>query len=170
MELDDSARNVTCAVCNAIIDKQSWRHHKQKFHNNLAWRIGDSPLVTNNFETQHYYYLYLQNLNDQTLVMKILNSLYREKKSFKCYICGEAKKSVVGFLSHRSQCSKSENQLESVKISCEICGRKMLPVSLSTHMKIHLNPTPKETKIEKKNDFKPLPSKRSAAKKYTLFH
>jgi hypothetical protein len=98
--------------------------------------------------------------------MHTLNALYKKKKPLYCDKCGEVKKSVVGFLSHRSQCLKSEEQLESVKIACEICGRKMLPVSMTTHMKMH-QPNVKEDIEEKpKNDFnKPLPSKRSAAKK-----
>lgn len=100
--------------------------------------------------------------------MKILNALYKEKKSFKCHICGETKKSVVGFLSHQSQCSKSEDQLDSIRIVCTICDKKMLPVSFNTHMKtMHLNPTPKEPKIEKITEVKPLGSSRSASKRYT---
>lgn len=110
---------------------------------------------------------FLQDLNDQAFVMHTLNALYKKKKPLYCDKCGEVKKSVVGFLSHRSQCLKSGEQLESVKISCEICGRKMLPVSLTTHMKMLHQNTEKEETVEKQLNaiMKPLPSKRSAAKK-----
>ncbi|XP_008194372.2 uncharacterized protein LOC103313276 [Tribolium castaneum] len=150
-DLDDGTGNVTCAICNSTFDKNIWTHHKQRYHNNLAWRVGDPPL----------------DLNDQSFVMHTLNSLYKKKKPLYCDKCGEVKKSVVGFLSHRSQCLKSGEQLESVKISCDLCGRRMLPVSLTTHMKmIHQNPDKEEVPEKTTNNAaKPLPSKRSAAKK-----
>ncbi|XP_063903465.1 uncharacterized protein LOC135122905 isoform X1 [Zophobas morio] len=153
-EMDDSSvSTVTCAICNSSMDKSLWTHHKQRYHNNLAWRVGDSPL----------------DLNDQSFVMHTLHMLYKKKKPLYCDKCGKVKKSVVGFLSHRSQCLKSEEQLESVKIACEICGRKMLPVSMSTHMKmLHSEGSEKVKNGSDKsnNDLnKPLASKRSAAKK-----
>ncbi|RZC38768.1 uncharacterized protein BDFB_007282, partial [Asbolus verrucosus] len=150
-DIDDGSGNITCAVCNTTLDKNLWSHHKQRYHNNLAWRVGDPPL----------------DLSDQSFVMHTLNSLYKKKKPLYCDKCGEVKKSVVGFLSHQSTCRKSEEQLESVKIACEICGRKMLPVSMSTHMKfLHSNPVQKDEVVEKTtNENKLLPSKRSAAKK-----
>jgi hypothetical protein len=44
-DIDDGSGNVTCAICNSTFDKHLWSHHKQRYHNNLAWRVGDAPLV-----------------------------------------------------------------------------------------------------------------------------
>lgn len=35
-----------CAVCMNIMAKTNWFLHKQNSHNNLAWRVGDPPLVS----------------------------------------------------------------------------------------------------------------------------
>ncbi|XP_018329237.1 uncharacterized protein LOC108739711 isoform X2 [Agrilus planipennis] len=116
---DNPEKVVTCAVCNLELDFTSWSYHKQRHHNNLAWRIGETPL----------------DLNDESLVARILGDLYKKRKPLYCEKCGVAKKSVVGFLSHKSMCLKTEEEKESIKIKCELCDRKVLPVSITTHMK-----------------------------------
>lgn len=72
--------------------------------------------------------------------MTILTALYKAKKPLYCEKCGQSKKSVVGFLSHQSQCGE---KIEEVKIQCQFCDRKVLPVSMQTHIKM-VHEKPKE--------------------------
>ncbi|VEN58135.1 unnamed protein product [Callosobruchus maculatus] len=58
---------------------------------------------------------------------------YKAKKPLYCYKCDTAKKSVIGYLSHQSQCGVHEND---AKIPCAQCGRKVLPVSMPVHIKM----------------------------------
>lgn len=46
MKPEDMTKPVTCAVCNLEMPGINWPHHKQRFHNNLTWRVGDTPLVS----------------------------------------------------------------------------------------------------------------------------
>ncbi|XP_060528679.1 uncharacterized protein LOC132703441 isoform X2 [Cylas formicarius] len=125
---------VTCAVCKKVLTKQEWPYHKYKLHNNLAWRVGDIPL----------------DLNDQDLVMRILNQLYKSKKPLNCEKCGASKKSVVGYLSHKSTCQKSDQELEEVKVQCKLCFKKLLPVSLEYHLKTSHAP-PKANQLDERD-------------------
>ncbi|CAH1111869.1 unnamed protein product [Psylliodes chrysocephalus] len=107
--------NVTCSSCNKSMPKKDWSHHKIR-HNNMTWRVGEHPL----------------DLNNETFVLTTLNALYKAKKPLYCEKCGIVKKSVVGLLSHLGQCGNTEQ----AKIECELCGKKVLPVSLPTHIKL----------------------------------
>ncbi|KAK9702326.1 hypothetical protein QE152_g30043 [Popillia japonica] len=141
-----------CAVCMNIMAKTNWFLHKQNSHNNLAWRVGDPPL----------------DLNNQGLVLKTLTELLHKKKPLRCDSCGNVRKSVMGFLSHRSQCQKSANEIENMKVKCHLCGRRMLPVSLSRHMVLshEKEPTEKSDLVDDINDEAREPgSKRKAAHK-----
>ncbi|KAL1487561.1 hypothetical protein ABEB36_015761 [Hypothenemus hampei] len=115
---------VICGVCKKEMDQSKWKYHKYKSHNNLAWREGDQPL----------------NLKDDGVVRQILNQLYKSRKPFHCEICKQQKKSVLGYLSHKSICQRLEIEVKNVKVSCTICHRKVLPVSMNSHMKIHDKP------------------------------
>ncbi|CAG9767922.1 unnamed protein product [Ceutorhynchus assimilis] len=115
---------VICAVCKKELSKNEWTYHKYKEHNNLAWREGDQEL----------------NLNDQDIVMRILTQLYKSKKPLHCEKCKVQKKSVVGYLSHKTVCQKSQEEMESVKVACKLCGQKVLPVSMDYHLKAHNKP------------------------------
>lgn len=95
------------------------------------------------------------------MVMYILNALYKAKIPLYCYKCRESKKSVVGFLSHQSQCG---NNIESAKISCPICGKKVLPVSMPTHNKLVHEPKPDKPAAESANEESVILTKRKAAK------
>ncbi|KAL1490447.1 hypothetical protein ABEB36_013137 [Hypothenemus hampei] len=130
----NSMGHVICAVCKKEMGKSEWQYHKYREHNNLAWREGDQPL----------------NLQDKDLVMRILTQLYKAKKPLHCEKCKQQKKSVLGYLSHKSVCQRSEIEVEDVKVACQICGRKMLPVSMDSHMKIHNKPE----KTEELNEFR----------------
>lgn len=48
----ESANTVTCAVCHKSIIKQMWQYHKQRHHNNLAWRT-DEPAMVNIYQLSH---------------------------------------------------------------------------------------------------------------------
>lgn len=92
--------------------------------------------------------------------MYILNTFYKAKIPLYCYKCKESKKSVVGFLSHQSQCG---NDIESAKIPCPLCGKKVLPVSMPTHHKLVHESKPDKPVVEEITEGS-LPSKRKAAK------
>lgn len=36
---------VTCGRCNLLMDGDSWKSHKSNFHNELAWKLGEPPIV-----------------------------------------------------------------------------------------------------------------------------
>ncbi|XP_049821946.1 uncharacterized protein LOC109602047 isoform X2 [Aethina tumida] len=156
-KLPDS--KVVCGVCKLKIEKPQWQHHKYKAHTNLAWKEGETPL----------------DLNDNSVVMAILNKLYKEKKPLFCEKCGVSKKSVIGFLSHRSMCQLSADELEGLKIKCELCDNRVLPVSMVMHLKCKhkLNPdmTPILTPPPKKNELEDVmeTGKRRAHRKALSF-
>lgn len=78
----------------------------------------------------------IQDLNDKAFVMRTLAAIYKSKKPLYCELCGESKKSVVGYLSHKTQCGKSEEEISSMYVKCELCGNVMLPVSVQMHNKL----------------------------------
>ncbi|KAL3282869.1 hypothetical protein HHI36_006028 [Cryptolaemus montrouzieri] len=146
--ISSDQKTVTCAVCKKEIEKNNWAHHKQRYHNNLAWRIGDTPL----------------DLSNMDLVKQILNALYMARKLFYCEKCDKAMKSVNGFLSHKSVCGKTT---EAAKVPCNYCNKKMLPVSLPSHIR-HYHEGPKEVnspKLKKKDTAAVATAKRKAAEK-----
>lgn len=74
------------------------------------------------------------------MVTSALSLLYKQKKNFKCEVCNIIKKSVVGFMSHMDTCSKTEEELEMLKVKCEICNKKVMPSSMYSHMKLTHHP------------------------------
>ncbi|CAH1164048.1 unnamed protein product [Phaedon cochleariae] len=134
---------VICAVCNIKMERDGWLLHKLR-HNNLAWRIGDVPL----------------DLNDKDFVMFVLNSLYKAKKPLYCDKCGQTKKSVIGYISHRSQCGVGTKEAH---VECEICGKKMLPVSMLTHLKFVHGPKERKSDYFDVNIDTPLKKRKAAA-------
>ncbi|XP_045472452.1 general transcription factor 3C polypeptide 2-like isoform X2 [Harmonia axyridis] len=151
---DDDAQNdfadqktVTCAVCNKELDKSDWFYHKQRYHNNLAWRIGDPPLDLNNID----------------LVKQILNALYAQRKPFYCDTCDKSVKSVNGFLSHKSVCGKPS---EDVKVACTYCSKRLLPVSMPSHIRlVHEDKDRVEIVAKKRTSALASGGKRQAAEK-----
>lgn len=107
------------------------------------------------------------------MVIRILKE-YSKKKPLRCETCGNTRKSVVGYLSHRSRCARSQDEIDDMKVTCNQCQRRMLPVSLPTHMVLyHTNKT--ETESDSKADLQNLPddesgesTKRKAANKYVI--
>lgn len=87
--------------------------------------------------------------------MHILSALYKLRKPLYCEICDEQKKSVLGYLSHKSVCQLGGAALDVLKVACEVCGRKVLPVSLDFHMKIHNKPKEELTSVESQISDKP---------------
>ncbi|GJQ69719.1 hypothetical protein Trydic_g22289 [Trypoxylus dichotomus] len=148
-----SKDHVQCEVCFEIMQRSQWYPHNQNRHNNLAWRTCDRPL----------------NLNDRPLVIKILSELCHKRKFLRCEICGENRRSVVGFISHRSRCEKSVDEIDDLKVECSLCKRKMLPVSLPRHMALtHERESAETIKLKDVgNEPVVLGSKRKAAYKAT---
>ncbi|XP_050309290.1 uncharacterized protein LOC126745480 isoform X2 [Anthonomus grandis grandis] len=123
--------HVTCAVCNRKVSAKTWHLHRYMKHNNLAWRIGDTPL----------------DLQDKSLVLRIFQAIYKSRKPLRCEICNLQKKSTMGYISHKVQCIASLSNKCS-KVSCELCGRYVLPVSMEYHMK-QLHNTSNESALDK---------------------
>ncbi|VEN58130.1 unnamed protein product [Callosobruchus maculatus] len=137
---------VICALCKEEMTKDKFYGHRQKKHNSLAWRVGDVPL----------------DLTNQHFVMSVLNARYKAKKPLYCYKCDTAKKSVIGYLSHQSQCGVHEND---AKIPCAQCGRKVLPVSMPVHIKmVHETPKINKMMMDQPMEQPVLDDKRRAAK------
>ncbi|KAF5286787.1 hypothetical protein FQR65_LT02205 [Abscondita terminalis] len=147
---EQDLKSVTCAICKSDVLKGAWSHHKYRYHNNLAWRIGDEPL----------------DLNDSELVMGILNDIYKRRRPLYCENCNVVKKSVMGYLSHKSVCQRSHDEIQAYKVKCNHCSRFLLPISMSVHMKsctgLKTNTIPKSPATNK-NDEVPINSKRRAA-------
>lgn len=73
----------------------------------------------------------------------------------------------MGFLSHKMQCEKSEEEIVQMKVKCELCGNTMLPVSLTAHMRLSHGPN-KSRDSDFSEDVLVPRSKRKAAEKYVL--
>lgn len=114
---------VQCAVCKEEMSSHDFTGHNINSHNMLAWLEGTMPL----------------DLDNEKLILSMLNKALKSKKRkvLCCEICGEEKKSAVGFITHKQVCGKSEEEKEQLKISCEVCGKSIMPVSLKSHMMIH---------------------------------
>jgi len=103
--------------------------------------------------------------------MYILNQIYKKKKPLYCDICDVQKKSVMGLLSHKSQCRKDNEELSTLMVACELCGSKMLPVSMTRHLQLS---HPNEQKpISSSDNTEGIPmeiveGKRKAAKRYVF--
>lgn len=99
--------------------------------------------------------------------MTVLNALYKAKIPLYCYKCKNTKKSVIGFLSHQSQCGVN---VDKAKVPCPLCGKRILPVSLPSHNKlvhepkVFKNKKIKDQEIDMEGDGLST-NKRKAAKK-----
>lgn len=116
-------------------------------------------------------------MNNEKLVLSMLNKALKSKKKkvLSCEICGEEKKSAVGFFTHKQVCGKTAEvsryndhvkvvlktlhfiqilqfafcfcfffllkEKEQMRITCEVCGKSVMPVSLRSHMLIHQRKT-----------------------------
>ena len=52
---------VTCAVCNQMIERVNWKFHKQRKHNNLAWGVGEKPIVSSIMRNKFVDFFYPQS-------------------------------------------------------------------------------------------------------------
>lgn len=98
--------------------------------------------------------------------MYILNQLYKKKKPLYCDICDVQKKSVMGLLSHKSQCRKDNQELSNLMVTCELCGNKMLPVSMTRHMQLSHSNGQKVTSKTEGMSMEIVDGKRKAAERY----
>lgn len=105
-------------------------------------------------------------MSDHKLVFRVLGNLCKKNHPLRCETCGVKKKSVIGFLSHKSQCQKTDQELEGLKVMCQLCGRTMLPVSLQRHMDLsHPEKKPEIADVAEAEVLAP----RKAASKYVIF-
>lgn len=114
---------VQCAGCRLEMTFSEFMRHNIDKHNMLSWTVGATPL----------------DLNNEKLVLSMLNKALKTKgkKVLSCEICGEEKKSAVGFFTHKQVCGKTDEEIEQLRITCDICGKSFMPVSLRSHMQIH---------------------------------
>lgn len=100
--------------------------------------------------------------------MSILGTVCKSKKKLCCENCGEQKKSVIGYLSHKTKCQKTDEEIEDMKIECKLCGSKMLPVSMTMHMKLlHTKkPESEQTTSDQAKERDELGKGRRSAKRY----
>lgn len=128
--VDDDDDAVQCAVCKVEMADVDFDRHNLEMHNNLSWVEGRIPL----------------DLSNEKLILSILNKILKGKKRkvLSCEICSEEKKSALGFYTHKQVCGKSEEEIESLRITCDVCGKSMMPVSLRSHMLIHQRRTVEE--------------------------
>ncbi|XP_017780268.1 PREDICTED: MATH and LRR domain-containing protein PFE0570w [Nicrophorus vespilloides] len=125
---------VVCALCDQSFNNSLWTTHKLK-HNNLAWRVGEQPLSL-----------------EPPVITNILNAMYKGRNKLCCHRCNETKKSVFGFLCHFVACGKSEQEVEEMKVTCEVCATKILPYLYWLHYKIHMKPEKTEPITTEDND------------------
>lgn len=106
-------------------------------------------------------------------MVSLLTKVYKIQKRLTCEKCGEKKKSVVGFVSHMMQCSKTEAEIMQMKVACQLCGSMLLPVSMAAHMRLSHGPKRKAEDsifevVGGDGDYLQLNTKRKSATKYCL--
>ncbi|KAK3914402.1 General transcription factor 3C polypeptide 2 [Frankliniella fusca] len=118
---------VQCAVCKEEMSSRDFPSHNINSHNMLAWVEGTMPA----------------DVSDEKYILRMLQKALKSKKRkvLTCEICGEEKKSALGFYSHKQVCGKSDEEIEQFKVACEICGKSVLPCSMKSHMMIHQRQT-----------------------------
>lgn len=134
---DSSAPNVqlvSCAKCDKEIPKKQWSSHNLHQHNNMAWRKDQEPL---DFE------------NDPKLLKRVLSAALKQKKKFLiCEKCEDRRQSVLGFISHMQFCGKSEEEKQSLMVTCPICNRVMMPSSVEVHERFHRQAEQNKDKVQ----------------------
>ncbi|XP_058838488.1 titin-like [Topomyia yanbarensis] len=118
-----SSKEVKCASCYLEIPTVEWDAH-YAYHNGLTYRVDIDPEL---------------DLLDETTAAQIVTRFKKSNRlsTLKCDKCGVLKKSAVGLVSHRIICGLTAEEIQASKVTCEHCKRKMLAVSLSTHLVGH---------------------------------
>ena len=81
------------------------------------------------------------DITNVLLLESTVKKAFKFIKSVECENCHAVKKSAVGFASHVQSCGKSKEEIEALKVECELCGAKISRYSLPVHMKLsHPNP------------------------------
>ncbi|XP_053683322.1 uncharacterized protein LOC128733625 [Sabethes cyaneus] len=116
-------QEVICASCNQKIPTVAWNTHYAT-HSGLTYRQGIDPVI---------------DFNDETIAVQIVTRFMKSHRQLtvQCDKCGVSKKSAVGMVSHRMICGLTAEQIEQSKVTCEHCKRRMMAVSMSTHLLGH---------------------------------
>uniref|UniRef100_A0A0A9YYT6 General transcription factor 3C polypeptide 2 n=1 Tax=Lygus hesperus TaxID=30085 RepID=A0A0A9YYT6_LYGHE len=134
--LVDPHKLVECAVCGDSMTAAVYKKEHVIRHNHLCWLKGEEPM----------------DLEDEKGVERYLYRIYLKTRApFTCEICGIAKKSALGFVTHKKFCGKSAQERKELMVSCTICSRVLLPSSLHNHMiKTHpaIASVPEEPPVE----------------------
>ncbi|KAJ8969702.1 hypothetical protein NQ314_001633 [Rhamnusium bicolor] len=147
----DEDNMATCMICNKKIINDEWKKHNRDVHYNLAWREGELELETHT--TVSDFVSHIEKCNgivssDGLVICAMCKqemvydkwALHKQKQHNNlAWRIGDHPLSVIGFLSHQSQCGLN---VEEAQVKCEFCDRRMLPVSIPTHLKM-VHETPK---------------------------
>lgn len=104
------------------------------------------------------------------MIQAALLKLY-PSKPYTCDFCQDSKKSALGFLTHKVTCNKTQEQIEELKLSCDLCDRRLLPHQIVDHDKYHRKMTLQRAKSNKPDSDNSVakadgtPSRRAAALK-----
>ncbi|XP_024082995.1 uncharacterized protein LOC106673592 [Cimex lectularius] len=137
---------VQCEICKESMPVINYQKVHMAKHNYLCWLKDEDPI----------------DIENEILVERILTriKLYSPKIIFKCPVCQNVKKSARGFISHRQFCGKTEQERIKMMVTCEQCGRMLMPSSMDSH--VYLNHHPDNKKSEEKIE---ITGSRKAAEK-----
>ncbi|XP_055529746.1 uncharacterized protein LOC129721328 isoform X2 [Wyeomyia smithii] len=116
-------QEVICASCTQKIPTVAWPTH-YAMHSGLTYRVGIDPAL---------------EFEDEAVAVQIVTRFMKSHRQLtvQCDKCGVSKKSAVGMVSHRTICGLTAEQIEKSKVTCEHCKRRMMAVSMSTHLVGH---------------------------------
>lgn len=117
---------VECAMCAAKMEPKHWRAHAMIEHYNIAWVVGDNPIVslhhhplkiflissltysTNQMRKKTLYHFIFQEINNPYAVESYLKEYLLANNKLVCKVCKISRVSFAGFYAHIIVCGKSE--------------------------------------------------------------
>lgn len=113
----------TCGACKETVQKHNWRSHLFQ-HAGLAWRVGHDLEF---------------DLNDENVCLNVMRRyrISNNLKFLKCPKClVEERRSAEGIISHMRLCGMSADEIETAKVSCPHCDKKLIKDSLYSHLRL----------------------------------
>ncbi|CAG7732175.1 unnamed protein product [Allacma fusca] len=141
---------VECSLCNEKSTFRQFRIHNLTAHYNLATTAEDT--VTKDFR------FFTRQLTDMAKIMKISTFNCPNENCFSRY------KSALGLGYHLEQCGKTNEEIRSSYVTCEICDRQFSNANIYGHRKTHSKPAE-----EPAAEVREPPSKRASAQRAQKF-